>query len=151
MVTKLKTLCHRYREQLLYLIFGGLTTVVDWVISFLLYGVWDAAINANAFVIHGANVIAWVSAVLFAYVTNRIWVFRSQQRGVLPILGELCTFAGGRIITFLLQEALVAVFFDWIGLNKYAVKLIAAVLVVILNYIISKLLVFRRMGKDENE
>ena len=151
MVSKIKALCLRYREQLLYLIFGGLTTVVDWAVSFLLYRVWDAAIDANVFVIHGANVIAWVSAVLFAYTTNRIWVFRSRQRGILPILGELCTFAGGRVITFLLQEALVAVFFDWLGLNKYAVKLIAAVLVVVLNYIISKLLVFRHAEKDGNE
>ena len=151
MITKIKNLCVRYREQLLYLIFGGLTTVVDWVVSFLLYRAWDTAIDANVFVIHGANMIAWVSAVLFAYITNRRWVFRSQQRGVLPILGELCTFAGGRVITFLLQEALIAVFFDWLGLNKYAVKLIAAILVVILNYIISKLLVFRHAGKDENE
>ena len=151
MVSKIKALCLRYREQLLYLIFGGLTTVVDWAVSFLLYRVWDTAIDANVFVIHGANVIAWVSAVLFAYTTNRIWVFRSRQRGLLPIMGELCTFAGGRVITFLLQEALVAVFFDWLGLNKYAVKLIAAVLVVVLNYIISKLLVFRHAEKDGNE
>lgn len=151
MIAKIKALCRRYREQLLYLIFGGLTTVVDWGVSFLFYRLWDTAIDTNAFVIHGANVIAWVSAVLFAYVTNRIWVFRSKQKGVLPILGELCTFAGGRVITFLLQEMLVAVFFDWLGLNKYAVKLIAAVLVVVLNYIISKLLVFRRTGKDGNE
>ena len=55
------------------------------------------------------------------------------------------------MITFLLQEALVAVFFDWLGLNKYAVKLIAAVLVVVLNYIISKLLVFRHAEKDGTE
>ena len=151
MIAKIKALCARYREQLLYLIFGGLTTVVDWAVSFLLYRVWDTAIDANVFVIHGANVIAWVSAVLFAYITNRIWVFRSRQRGVVAIMGELCTFAGGRVITFLLQEALVAIFFDWLGLNRYAVKLIAAVLVVVLNYIISKLLVFRQTEKEENE
>ncbi len=151
MIAKIKALCARYREQLLYLIFGGLTTVVDWAVSFLLYRVWGTAIDANVFVIHGANVIAWVSAVLFAYITNRIWVFRSRQRGVVAIMGELCTFAGGRVITFLLQEVLVAIFFDWLGLNKYAVKLIAAVLVVVLNYIISKLLVFRQTEKDENE
>ncbi|MBQ7347150.1 MAG: GtrA family protein [Clostridia bacterium] len=144
MIEKIKALCARFREQLLYLIFGGLTTLVDWVVSFLLYRVWDQAIDAHAFVIHGANVIAWVAAVLFAFFTNRKWVFESTQRGVLPILGELCTFAGGRVLTFLLQETMVAVFFDWLGLNKYAVKLIAAVLVVILNYVISKLVVFRK-------
>lgn len=151
MSQKIKALVLRYREQILYLIFGGLTTVVDWLVSFVLYGVWDAAIDTNVFVIHGANVIAWVSAVLFAFVTNRKWVFGSRQRGLLPILRELCTFAGGRVITFLLQEALVAIFFDWLGLNKYAVKLIAAVLVVVLNYLISKLLVFRHRENGENK
>lgn len=144
MIGKIKVLCTRYREQLLYLIFGGLTTLVDWMVSFLLYHVWDRAIETHAFVIHGANVIAWVAAVLFAFVTNRKWVFRSTQRGVVAVLGELCAFAGGRVVTFLLQEGIVAVFFDWLGWNKYAVKLVAAVLVVILNYVISKLVVFRK-------
>ena len=144
MIEKIKALCLRYREQLLYLIFGGLTTAVDWVVSFLLYGMWNQAIDANVFVIHGANVIAWIAAVLFAFFTNRKWVFQSEQRGVVAVLGELCTFAGGRVLTFFLQEAMVAIFFDWLGLNKYAVKLIAAVIVVILNYVISKVLVFRK-------
>ncbi|MBR3894220.1 MAG: GtrA family protein [Clostridia bacterium] len=144
MIGKIKALCVRYREQLLYLIFGALTTLVDWVVSFLLYRVWDQAIATHVFVIHGANVIAWVAAVLFAYVTNRKWVFQSTQKSAAGIFGELCAFAGGRVLTFLLQEGIVAVFFDWLGWNKYAVKLIAAVLVVILNYVIGKLVVFRK-------
>lgn len=150
MLSKIKALILHYREQLLYLIFGGLTTVVDWLVSFILYGVWDTAIETNAFVIHGANVIAWVSAVLFAFVTNRKWVFRSRQRGVSAVLGELFTFAGGRVLTFLLQETIVFVFFDCLAVNKYAVKLIAAVLVVVLNYFISKLLVFRHRNDRES-
>lgn len=151
MISKIKDLVLRCREQLLYLVFGVLTTLVDWLISFLLYGVWNSAIETNVFVIHGANVIAWVSAVLFAFVTNRKWVFRSRQRGALAIFGELFTFAGGRVLTFLLQETLVFVFFDCLGVNKYAVKLIAAVLVVVLNYFISKLLVFRHSKDRETE
>ena len=147
MLNKIKTLCARYREQLLYLIFGGLTTVVDWLVSFLLYGVWDAAIDANAFVIHGANVIAWVAAVLFAFVTNRKWVFQSTRRGAAAVFGELLTFAGGRVLTFLLQEMIFFAFFDLLAWNEYAVKIVAAVLVVVLNYIISKLLVFRNRNQ----
>lgn len=147
MLNKIKTLCTRYREQLLYLIFGGLTTVVDWLVSFLLYGVWDAAIDANAFVIHGANVIAWVAAVLFAFFTNRKWVFQSARRGAAAVFGELLTFAGGRVLTFFLQELIFFVFFDLLAWNEYAVKIVAAVLVVALNYIISKLLVFRNRNQ----
>ena len=137
-------LLKKHKGAILYLIFGGLTTVVDWSVSFLLYYLWGEAIDATPWLIHGANVIAWVAAVTFAYVTNRIWVFESKRRGFLPILGEIGAFAGGRVLTLLLQEALMAIFFTWLGFNEYAVKIVAAVLVVILNYFISKLWVFRK-------
>ena len=134
----------KHRSVILYIIFGGLTTVVDWSVSFLLYYFWGEAIDATPILLHGANVIAWVAAVAFAYVTNRIWVFESRRRGFLPIIGEIVAFAGGRVLTLLLQEAIMAVFFTWLGFNEYIVKIVAAVLVVILNYFISKLLVFRK-------
>ena len=144
MIQKIKNLLLQYREVLLYLIFGGLTTVVDWGLSFLLYHFWGAAIEANAILVHGANVIAWAAAVLFAFITNRIWVFKSEKKGFLPILGELGSFAGGRVMTLLLQEAIFVIFFDIMGISEFIVKLIAAVLVIILNYFISKLIVFRK-------
>ena len=134
----------KYKNIILYIFFGGMTTVVDWSVSFLLYYLWGDAIKATPWLIHGANVIAWVAAVAFAYVTNRVWVFESKRKGFLPIVGEIGAFAGGRVITLLLQEALMAIFFTWLGFNEYVVKIVAAVLVVILNYFISKLLVFRK-------
>ena len=137
-------LLKKYKSIILYIIFGGLTTVVDWSVSFTLYYLWGDAIEATPWLIHGANVIAWIAAVAFAYVTNRIWVFESKRRGFVPIVGEIIAFAGGRVLTLLLQEALMAVFFTWLGFNEYIVKIVAAVLVVILNYFISKLLVFRK-------
>ena len=144
MIQKIKKLLLQYREVLLYLIFGGLTTVVDWGLSFLLYHFWGDAIEANTILVHGANVIAWAAAVLFAFITNRIWVFKSEKKGFLPILGELGSFAGGRVMTLLLQEAIFVIFFDIMGISEFIVKLIAAVLVIILNYFISKLIVFRK-------
>ena len=140
----MKELLKKYKGVILYVLFGGMTTVVDWGVSFLLYYLWGDAIDATPWLIHGANVIAWVAAVSFAYVTNRIWVFESRRRGFFPILGEIGAFAGGRVLTLLLQEALMAIFFTWLGFNEYAVKIVAAVLVVILNYFISKLVVFRK-------
>ena len=137
-------LLKKYKSIILYIIFGGLTTVVDWSVSFTLYYLWGDAIEATPWLIHGANVIAWAAAVAFAYVTNRIWVFESKRRGFAPIVGEIVAFAGGRVLTLLLQEVLMAVFFTWLGFNEYLVKIVAAVLVVILNYFISKLLVFRK-------
>lgn len=150
MIQKIKELLIRYREVILYLIFGGLTTVVDWGISFLLYYFWGEAIEATAFLVHGANTIAWAAAVLFAFFTNRIWVFESKRKGFLPVLGELGGFAGGRVMTLLLQEAMFLIFFDILGINQYLVKIVAAVLVIILNYFISKILIFRKK-KDADE
>ena len=137
-------LLKKYKSIILYIIFGGLTTVVDWSVSFTLYYLWGDAFEATPWLIHGANVIAWVAAVAFAYVTNRIWVFESKRRGFVPIVGEIAAFAGGRVFTLLLQEVLMAIFFTWLGFNEYIVKIVAAVLVVILNYFISKIFVFRK-------
>lgn len=143
MIQKIKDLFQKHREVLLYLVFGVLTTAVDWVVSYLLYFFWGDAIEETAVLIHVANAIAWAAAVIFAYVTNRIWVFESTRHGLLPILGELASFAGGRVLTLLLQEAMFVIFFHWLGISEFIVKIIAAVLVVIANYFISKLLVFK--------
>lgn len=139
----LLNLLKKYKEILLYLIFGGLTTVVDWAVSFVLYYLWGDAIEQTAWLIHGANVIAWAAAVIFAYVTNRIWVFESKTHGA-AILREFVSFAGGRVLTLLLQEAMFAIFFHALSINEYVVKIVAAVLVVVANYFISKLVVFRK-------
>ena len=141
-------LLKKYKSVILYIIFGGMTTMVDWSISFLLYYLWGEAIEATPLLLHGANVIAWMAAVAFAYVTNRIWVFESKRHGFLPILCEIVAFAGGRVLTLLLQEAIMGIFCTWLGFNEYLFKIIAAVLVVILNYFISKLLVFRKTRRE---
>lgn len=136
---KLKELFAKYKELIMYGIFGVGTTVVDFGISYLLY---PTEIN-----IHVIHVIAWISAVTFAYVTNRIYVFESKTRGFSAVLTEIISFAGSRLLTLLLQETIVWVLFDKMGLSEYIVKIPAAVLVVILNYVISKLIVFGRGGK----
>jgi len=144
MIEKMIELFKKHREKLLYLIFGGLTTVVDWVISFSLYYFWGAQIEVSPILVHVADAIAWVSAVAFAYVTNRIWVFESRTKGFRRILQEILSFAGGRVLTFLMQEGIVAVFVTWLGMNKYVIRVVAAVLVIVANYFISKLIVFRK-------
>ena len=151
MIQTIKRLCRTYREQILYLIFGGLTTAVDWAISFSLYYVWASAMSESPILLHVADILAWAGAVAFAYVTNRIWVFESREKGLLPIAREIATFAGGRVFTLLLQEAIMAVFVTLLGLNKYLFRILAAVLVIVLNYAISKLLVFRKSKKKEGD
>ena len=130
----------RLREIIVYLLLGVPTTLVDWLTSFVLY---QLGVN-----VHLANLAAWAMAVLFAYVTHRLFVFESSKHGFLLIMGELGVFALGRVATLLMQEGIFLVFHDWLGLNEYVIKLVAAVLVVIGNYFVSKLIVFRKAKKE---
>jgi putative flippase GtrA len=146
MIERLRALWKKHKAVLLYLIFGGLTTVVDFAVCFLLYRL-DVQIYVTPeldIYTHVADVIGWICAVLFAFVTNRVWVFESNAKGFLPVVRELAAFAGGRVGTLLLQEGGMFVFRTWLGFNRYVMRIIAAVAVVILNYFISKWLVFRK-------
>ena len=141
MYRKIKELFSKYREIVLYLVFGAGTTAVDLIVSYALY---PTSIN-----IHAVHTVAWISAVAFAYVTNRIFVFKSRTRGIGIIL-ETIKFAGSRVATFLIQEAIVFLLFDVMSYSEYVVKIPAAILVIILNYLFSRILVFRG-GKKHDE
>ena len=142
MLQKAKKAFQKYKEPILYLFFGGLTTAVDFGISFLLYHFWIDGMQTSGALVHFVDVLAWAAAVAFAFFTNRIWVFESKKKGFSPVAREFFGFAGGRVFTLLLQEAVMAIFVTWLGGSKYLFRLFAAVLVIILNYVISKLVVF---------
>lgn len=138
MIAKIKDLLRKYREQILYLFFGGLTTLIDLSVTFLFYLFLEKGTGIDLLV----NAAAWLIAVLFAYATNRKWVFGSRRTGA-AILGEFLTFAGGRLATLGLQLALIWLLQDAAGWNRYLVKILVTVVVLILNYVVSKLIVFR--------
>ncbi len=127
----------KYKEILLYLLFGALTTLVN-VVVFFAFTEW---IVLDVLV---ANAIAWVAAVLFAYLTNRTWVFASRARSASALAREILSFCGGRVLTLLFEEAMIWLFIKRLGLYAMAVKLVAQIAIVVLNYLISKLLVFRK-------
>ena len=127
----------KYKEPLLYVLFGGGTTLVNLLV-FYAFTAW-IVLDVLA-----ANAIAWVAAVLFAYVTNRTWVFASRARGVRAVLREVLAFFGGRFFTLLFEEVVIWLFIKRLGLYAMAVKLVAQIVIVILNYMVSKLLVFRK-------
>ncbi len=141
MIGRIKEIFSKYREIILYLVFGVGTTVVDFIVSYALYPT-----NIN---IHAVHTIAWISAVAFAYITNRIFVFESRTQGMTIIL-EIIKFAGSRVATFLIQETVVFLLFDLMNFSEYVVKIPAAILVIILNYLLSRILVFRG-GKNRDE
>ena len=133
---RLKQLFCKHREIILYVFFGGLTTLVS-VGSFILF---DAVLHIHELI---ANVLSWILAVGFAYVTNRKWVFASRATGT-AIWAEACGFYGGRLLTLCLEEVFLLVFATWLQFNSTAIKLIAQVAVLVGNYLISKFLIFRK-------
>lgn len=120
----------RFKEQLLYLFFGVLTTIVNLAVFWL---------ALRALPPLGANVIAWIAGVLFAYVTNRTWVFHSSNEG---IGREFLSFCGGRVVTLLMEELVLWAGISLLHVNPMVVKIIAQVLVVVGNYVVSKWFVF---------
>lgn len=128
---------NRYREQILYIVFGVLTTAV----SILVYAVFTEWLSMDELI---ANIISWVIAVMFAFVTNRIWVFRSNENGAAAVLRQMLTFYAGRVLTLLIEELMLWVFVKELSFNGLAVKTAAQLVVIVLNYIISKLLIFKR-------
>ncbi len=124
----------KHKEVLLYLFFGGLATVVS-IGTFLLF---DLVVDVLV-----ANVLSWVITVGFAYWTNRTWVFRSQVRGR-GIWKEMLTFYTGRLLTLGIEEMILLVFVTVLAWNAALIKIAAQIVVLVGNYIISKLLIFRK-------
>lgn len=129
----LKNLYVRYREQFWYLVVGGLTTVVDFAVYYLL----SAATSLHYLVIYW---IAWAAAVLFAFFPNRNLVFR--QTGHAGIGRQFVEFVSSRVATLIIGEALFWLLVDLCRLPDGWMKPVVQVLIVILNYVFSKLFVF---------
>ena len=134
---KILALIRKYWDILVYLVFGVLTTLVDFVIYFPCYN-W---LHIPATI---SNVIAWAGAVVFAYLTNKPFVFHSKDWSAKTVVPELVKFVGTRVGSMLIQTAVIFVTVDLLQFNGNWMKIITAVIVVILNYIGSKLLVFKK-------
>ena len=133
----MKELLLKYKEIIAYLFFGGLTTVVNIVVYFICTSVLDL----NYLV---ANAISWVVSVAFAYVTNRTWVFESKVKGFSAIMREITTFVGCRLLSGVMDMAIMFISVDMIGIQDSVAKFITQIVVVVLNYIFSKLIIFRK-------
>ena len=166
---KIKAICQKHREILMYLLFGVLTTAVGWIVYFAV--LWslkaimglpvdDTSSGRYLAAYTVAQVIQWIAAVLFAFFTNRKWVFTDADKSVsLPI--QLVKFSAGRVVTFFLDY--VVTFFGALGLAalipamtefaflgrvwnlaEIGAKVVAAVIVIVCNYVFSKIFVFKK-------
>ncbi|MEE1102409.1 MAG: GtrA family protein [Agathobacter sp.] len=124
------------KEVILYLFFGGLA----FILSIVSYAFLNVTLGINELI---ANVISWIIVVLFAFFTNRIWVFSSPTKTVVDFLKQLISFFGGRVLTLVIEEIILGVFITWLQFPSMIIKIIAQIVVIVLNYVISKFLVFK--------
>ena len=134
---KIRALVEKYWDVLTYLIFGVLTTVVNYLVYLPCYNLLGVSAAVS-------NVIAWVAAVAFAYLTNKPFVFKSHDWSAKTVLPELSKFVGCRVASGAMETAIIFVTVDLLHWNGNIWKLVTSVLVVILNYFGSKLLVFTK-------
>lgn len=133
----LEPFCKRYREMILYLLFGGIT----FFLNIGLFAGISYFTNINELII---NIFCWIVCVSFQFITNRTWVFVSHVNSVLEFIKQIISFFSGRLFTLLVEEIILAVFITYLGFCPMIVKLIGQIIVIILNYAISKLIVFKK-------
>lgn len=143
MIKKIAELFKKYKEIIMYLIFGVSTTLVNWVVYTPLVNL--AGVNTTL-----ANGIAWFVAVLYAYVTNKLFVFESKSWKASVLVREILSFFGARVASgvfeIFLPEILMKLGLNqtFFGIEGGIAKIVVSVLVIVLNYIFSKLFVFRK-------
>ena len=132
------------KETILYLVFGVLTTCVNYAVCFLFYRFTDISILIY-------NVVAWVAAVAFAYITNKLFVFESKSFRGTVVLKELVSFVSARLLSLGIEELFLFVSVEKLHANELIAKLIAQVFVVVFNYFASKLFIFRKKDEDNQQ
>lgn len=145
---KIKEIFVKYKEIIMYLIFGVASTVVSW-------GSYALFVKAAGLSVEVGNVLSWVCAVIFAFFTNKLWVFESKSWSPKKAIPEFATFIGSRLITGIIEMVGVPLLVRLglsqtiLGVKGMFAKILISVIVVILNYIFSKLIIFRKKGKED--
>lgn len=127
----------KYKEPILYVVFGGLTTLVNMISYFLetrLFSIDEIT----------ATVISWVLSVAFAYITNKIWVFESKRSDFGYLCREVASFFGCRLFSGALDVGMMYLFVTIFGFPDIFIKIMSNIVVVVLNYIFSKLFIFQK-------
>ena len=150
MMKTIKTLFIKYKELITYVIFGVLTTLVN----FFAFWIFTKIFGEDLYLVN--NAIAWVVGVVFAYVTNKLFVFGSKSWDLKLIAKEITGFLGARIFSFLVEESGMFLFVSVLGLGEssltllgftitgqFIVKILLAVIVVVMNYVFSKFFIFK--------
>lgn len=137
MIQKIRALIEKYWDIVSYLFFGICTTIVNYIIYLPCYNILGLSASVS-------NILSWVVAVAFAYLTNKPFVFRSHDWSAKTVIPELTKFIGCRVGSGAAETVILLLTVDLLGWNGNIWKLLTQILVVILNYVFSKLIVFRK-------
>lgn len=129
----------KHKEGLLYLFFGGLT----FVVSIATYALFNIVCGMNELL---ANILSWFIAVYFAYMTNRNYVFRVKYRDIKRHFRQIGDFFSARVLTLLLEELILFIFITKLRMRSMPVKIGAQVVVIVSNYLLSKLYIFKQIN-----
>ena len=141
LIDKGKKIYLKYKSQILYLFFGGLSTLLNIVIFFI----FNTLIKIDY---QTSNVIAWIIVVIFAYITNKIWVFESKKETKSELLKETVSFFGSRLLTLGIEFILLYLFVEKFNILELVSKIIINIVVIVLNYVLSKLFVFKKKNNQ---
>ena len=136
----LKKFAELYREHIegmRYLIFGALSTVINFF-------VFEICVKGLNFSTALSNIIAWVVAVIFAYLTNKLYVFDSKTSRLKELGKEIISFFSARIATLVIETVFLWIVIDKLGFNEILMKIVSNIIVIILNYIFSKVFIFKK-------
>ena len=140
----MKSLYLKYKEYINYLLFGIGTMIVS-------QGSYALFAKVCGFEIAIANALSWICAVAFAYITNRTWVFENKSYGAKGVIIEIIEFAAGRVATYFIETFIIEFtvrVFNW---NELLMKFVAGCVATVLNYFISKFIVFRKRKSENGE
>lgn len=132
----IRELIKKYREIIMYLIFGVLTTLVN-IISFYIMDKCKINLYVN-------NTIAWILSVLFAYITNKLFVFESKSLEPKVLIKEGLSFFGFRLLSYFMDMICIFLMVDIFNINKMISKIVGNIIVIIANYAFSKLFIFKK-------
>lgn len=130
----------KYKEVIKYLFFGVLTTVVNFIVYYLL--IWIIGTEEGIAGL-ASNIIATIVAILFAYVTNKLFVFESKTNNRKELITEMISFFACRVFSLLVDNGIYFIGCTWLKFPSFIVKTITQVIVVVLNYVFSKLIIFK--------
>ena len=139
----LQKLYYKYESAILYIFFGGLTTVVSIGTQYL--ALWLGAGTALS------TTISWICAVTFAFFTNKVWVFRSGSFERKLFIREFLGFYGARLVSYFLELGFLLLTVDVLGCSSYIMKLIAQVFVLVINYLFSRFVIFAKKKEPKEK